>query len=287
MSKFRHGLFGMLCLLSNSPLLAEEWVGLDVEPPTILGIGTSGTDQQSRTTTLYLTLPMAAASALQFDYSQATFVDDEISFDSDNLFLGFDAEVDAELEISLNYQFQGQLSEIEIEQYGIQLNYAPQAFNAMLGYSLGEVRLFTREDIRPAPITADFFQSDMNVIEIGLDYWFDNMGFGFLHQLYDYEKRGSLLVNTPRLQIRVKPGVLAQSGLLLAEQSSLSFQSQFENSGLSLNWSASRSELDDSRVQYLQVNWIEYFGDYTALILSVGVSDEDEWLAGLGLEWIR
>ncbi len=287
MMKLYPGLLAVLGLLTSSMLLAEEWIGLDVEPPLIFGLSFSKTDKDTYTDNLYLSLPVSSAIGLDFDYSETTFIDDQVRFDSDSLLLGVDAEIESGAGFSLSYQFQGQREELEIEQYRFQLSFDLYPIDLRFGYGFGELRLFTRRDIRSSPVIPDYFQSDMNILDVGLDWWFDNLSFGLFHQRYDYEKRVSSLGSRPLLLFRVKPGVLAHSGLLLAEQTSLSIQSLYEHTGLAWNWSSSRSELDDSSVQSLQMDWTGYFGEHTGLIVSLGVTSEDEWMVGLGLEWIH
>ena len=275
----------MLSLLTTSTVLAEEWIGLDDEPPMIIGFQYSEEEQGDRGRLFYLSLPVASTNSLDINYSQTTLIDDDIDFDSDSLYAGLNVEIDEVFAISLNYQFQGQRDELEIDRYGFQLVLNPYPFSAQLGYSFGEVLLFTQQDLFPGADIPEKVQSDMDVLEVQVGWWFDSLGFNVSYRNYDYQKQVSALGSRPLFQLLVKPGVLAQAGLLLAEQTDLSMQYPLDQRSLAWHWSSSRSEIDDSRVRSLQMDWIEYLTEQTGLLISVGRSDDSNWYLGLGLEW--
>lgn len=272
--------------LPGSTVLAEKWIGLDDEPLTIVGFQFSEEEQGNRSKLVYLSLPVASGNSLDVNYSQTTLVDDDIDFDSDSLYAGINVDIDDVYAISLNYQFQGQRDELEIDRYGFQLILNPFPFSAQLGYSFGEVRLFTQQDLFPDADIPEQVQSDMDVLEVQVGWWFDNLEFNVSYRNYDYQRRVSALDSRPIFQLLVKPGVLAQAGLLLAEQTDLSLLYPIDQRSLAWHWSSSRSEVDDSRVHSLQMDWTEYLTEQTGLLISVGGSDDINWYLGLGLEWI-
>ena len=275
----------MLSLLTTSTALAEEWIGLDDEPPMIIGFQYSEEEQGNRSKLVYLSLPVASTNSLDVNYSQTTLIDEDNRFDSDSLYAGINVEIDEVFAISLNYQFQGQRNELEIDRFGFQLIVNPFPFSAQLGYSFGEVLIFTQQDIFPNANIPENIQSDMDVLEVQVGWLFDRFGFNVSHRNYDYQKKLSALGSRPLFQLLVKPGVLVQAGLLLAEQTDLSLQYPLEQRSLAWHWSSSRSEIDDSRVHSLQMDWIEYLTEQTGLLISVGRSDDFNWFLGLGLEW--
>ena len=275
----------MLSLLTTSTALAEEWIGLNDEPPMIIGFQYSEEEQGNRSKLVYLSLPVASTNSLDVNYSQTTLIDEDNRFDSDSLYAGINVEIDEVFAISLNYQFQGQRNELEIDRFGFQLIVNPFPFSAQLGYSFGEVLIFTQQDIFPNANIPENIQSDMDVLEVQVGWLFDRFGFNVSHRNYDYQKKLSALGSRPLFQLLVKPGVLVQAGLLLAEQTDLSLQYPLEQRSLAWHWSSSRSEIDDSRVHSLQMDWIEYLTEQTGLLISVGRSDDFNWFLGLGLEW--
>lgn len=275
----------MLSLLTTSTALAEEWIGLNDEPPMIIGFQYSEEEQGNRSKLVYLSLPVASTNSLDVNYSQTTLIDEDTRFDSDSLYAGINVEIDEVFAISLNYQFQGQRNELEIDRYGFQLIVNPFPFSAQLGYSFGEVLIFTQQDIFPNANIPENIQSDMDVLEVQVGWLFDRFGFNVSHRNYDYQKKLSALGSRPLFQLLVKPGVLVQAGLLLAEQTDLSLQYPLEQRSLAWHWSSSRSEIDDSRVHSLQMDWIEYLTEQTGLLISLGRSDDFNWFLGLGLEW--
>jgi hypothetical protein len=276
----------MLGLLTASTVLAEEWIGLDDEPPMIIGFQYSEEEQGDHSRLVYLSVPVASTNSLDVNYSQTTLIDEDIRFDSDSLYAGINVEIDELFAISLNYQFQGRRNELEIERYGFQLIENPYPFSAQLGYSFGEVLIFTQQDIFPNANIPENIQSDMDVLEVQLGWWFDRFGINISHRNYEYQKQLSALGSRPLFQLLVKPGVLVQTGLLLAEQTDLSLQFPLEQRSLILYWSSSRSEVDDSRAHSLQMDWTEYLTEQTGLLISVGRFDDSNWHLGLGLEWI-
>ncbi len=284
MTKFI-GVMIMSGLLVDSILYAEEWIGLDDEPLTIVGFQYSEEQQGDHSRLVYLSLPVTSTNSLDVNYSQTSLNDEDIRFDSDSLYAGINVEIDEVFAISLNYQFQGQGNELEIDRYGFQLLINPYPFSAQLAYSFGEVRIFTQQNIFPNANIPEKVESDMDIFAVQVGWWFNRFGFNISHRIYEYQKQVSALGSRPLFQLLVKPGVLVQSGLLLAEQTDFSLQFPFEQRSLVGHWTSSRSEIDDSRVHSLQMEWTEYITGQTGLLISVGRSDGNNWYLGLGLEW--
>ncbi len=148
--------------------------------------------------------------------------------------------------------------------------------------------MFTQRGILPGLNIAEEFRSDMDVVEIGFGWWFEDLGISFNYRDYDYEKEVSALGSRRLLQLLVKPAALVHSDLLLKKQTSLSLQYLLPQRSLAWHWLSSRSELDGSSdTESLQMDWTEYITDNTGLLISVGRSDDDSWSLGLGLEWVH
>lgn len=280
------GLLVMLSLMIETALAADEWIGLDTEAPTIVGFQYSEEEQGNRSNNLYLSLPIGLTASLDFDYSQTELIDDDIRFDSDSLVAALNLDINDMSAILMGYQFQGQRDEIEIDLFDFQLSFHPDHFSAQLGYSFGELVVFTQQDILPDLNFPEEFRSDMDVVEFGFGWWFENLGIAFNHRSYDYQENVSALGSRRLLKLLVKPAALVQSDLLLKKQTIISLQYFLAQRSLAWHWSSSRSELDGSSdVQSIQMDWTEIITGATGLLISVGRSDDNIWFLGLGLEW--
>lgn len=270
---------------------AEDWIGmgLDLEPSWIAGFQFSEDETKDSSQTLYLSKTLAPQTSFDIQYSQSHLYDQTESFDSHTFYTQFSWPVDDEILLGLGYQFQGQSKEIEINQYELQIKYNPYPASFNLEYLTGDLNIFTRNDLDINKQFSSHVQSDLSAISVTIGWWFEYFQLSARHQSFDYEMDLSALGSRPLLQLLVKPGALVQTGLLISEQSRVSFDLPLQDRDLALHYLSSQSEVDHSKSRSWQLDWIESLTDSSRLTLSVNRSDadEDNWSLSAGLEWNR
>lgn len=276
-------------LFLPAPCLAEidDWLIVEAENTWLMGMRYSMDENDDNSTSIYATKTLASSATLNFFYSQDQLSDEDNQFDSDTFFMELDVPAAESVNLAINYQFQGQQAELEIERLGLVLSYVTSAVLLAAEFTEGDVYIFTRDELGtnlniPASINSDFSSSRLSV-----GWWFEHINITAMVQHYDYAQNIAALQSRPLLQLLVKPSALAQSGLLLASQESISVNIPLQQRLLALHWLSDKSEVDSSRSHAVQLDWSEPISDSSRLILSINRlhDSEDNWSLSAGLEW--
>lgn len=287
MSSKLYAFFLITSLLIQSVGHAEEWIGLDSVPSWVAGFQLTEDTGEDNSKTVYLSKTLAGNTVLDLQYSTTSLTDSSDSFDSDTFSSQLGWTVTDEFNLGFKYQFQGKKNELENNQYALLLGYNPFPLSVSVEWLQGELFIYTRDRITAQSKLPDSIQSDLSSTTFSIGWWFENFQLSASLQQYSYEANISALQSRPLLQLLVKPAALAQSGLLLSEQSSVSLTIPFEERDLALHLLDSRSAVDDSKSHSIQLDWVETINSNTRLTLSINRSreDSDYWSLSAGLEW--
>lgn len=265
----------------------EDWIGLESQSSWLAGVRMTQDESEDQTYSVYLSLTTRSNIMLDLQASDSTLVDEDERFDSDSFYGQLNLPLDINSQLGFSYQFQGQQQELEIEQFGIQLGFDPYPFFGSLEYSDGDLYIYTRSEIPTILNVPDSVRSSMRSQSIQLGWWFDSFSLSLFYQDFNYEENISALADRPLLQLLVKPAALAQTGLLVSNQASLSLALPLPQRALSLHHFLTRSAIDNSETLSLQLDWLETLGRHSSLFLSLSHSDEadNNWSIAVGLEW--
>ena len=266
---------------------SDDWIGLQADTAWTAGVRVNQYESGDHDRALYFFSTLPRSAYINFQISQSTLEDNGDTFDSDDYLVRTGWSVTDEMDLGLGYQYQGKSRELEIEQYALQLDWSPFPAFFSLQVSRGDVYLFTRDITPPIEDIRNRVQSDMHSYAFGAGYWFDSFSLSARSQRYDYERDLTALNTNRVVQFLLQPGALAQTGLLIAEQSSLTLDYPLDKRDLAWHVLISRSALDNSETRALQFDWIEQLNRHSSLYLSLNRSDEDQdrWSFGVGLEW--
>ncbi len=277
-------------LLFSNLLFAEvwagEWIGLEARTSWLTGIHYEQDESGNSTHSLYLSSILQDSITFDLQLGRSTLVDQTGTFDSHAYHGRLGWWISSDINLGLSYSFQGQVQELEIEHYGIALDWNPYPAFLSLQLSRGELFLYARDEIifRNAP---ERVQSDIDANTVSLGWWFEHFRLSATMQTFTYELNLRALDRRPLIQSLVKPAALAQTGLLISEQYSIELNYPLLKRDLAWHLLSTRSALDDSETRALQFDWVEPLGKHSSLLLSVYRSDEqqDNWSFGVGLEW--
>jgi hypothetical protein len=279
----------MIALLSfqTTVLAQDDWIGLNAESIWTTGFRITEDETDDSTKTLYLSLTTSTSITLNLQYADSTLVDSTQNFDSESFYGQIILPISSDFYLGLGYKFEGQQKELEVEQKSINLSYVRYPFFSSLEYSDGNLLIFIRDEIPNELNIPSSVRSDLSASSVEIGWWFDNFSLSALYQSYDYELDISALDSRPLLQLLVKPAALAQTGLLISQTSSFNLTIPLQHRELSWHLFSTRSALDNSDTQSLQMDWIESLAKQTSLFLSLSRSDEaeDNWTISAGLEW--
>ncbi len=271
--------------LSPVPLHAEDWIGLDDEPLTQLGYAYSlgQDDSDSHQLSLYHELDSTIDISIQYSYnSTATDTQD---FSYDNFFGQLSWIASENLRMGIDYQYQGKDQELEISNLGLMASYTRFPLTVSFEYRSGSLNAYTQSQIISS-LVPDRIESDMHSEHYSINWFSQDYGVYINHQQYHYEKNLSALNNQPLLQALVKPGVLANSGLMLNASTVAGITYYQDKRELSWLLAHSRFEVDDSQTDSLQFEWREIM-QQLSIVYSVAATDEanDNLSFGIGFEW--
>lgn len=281
----------MTNLLLQPLAYSEDWIGLGLDldqgPSWIVGIQFTEDESKDSSRIVYLSKTLGSQVTLDLQYGTTRLVDQNDSFDSDSFYGQLDWAAGDEVDVALSYRFQGHRNEFEIDQYGLQFSYNPYPASFAVEVLQGELFIHTRDNLPFDFDTSDNVQSDLSATTVSVGWWFENFRLSAMQQRFDYEINISALGSRPLLQLLVKPAALAQSGLLISDQSRISLDIPLSERALALHLLSSRSEVNNSKTKSVQFDWLEALTDSTSLALSINRSDEDQdnWSLSAGLEW--
>jgi len=276
--------------MSSAPSLADvnDWIGLDDEAPaTRVGLLLTRDEQANSTQALYLQRLLSDAVTLDINISRDRLDHPQQVFNSDDFKSTLAFELNPDWSSTVGYQFQGQRAELEIEQFSLRIDYAPYPAFGSLEISAGDVTLFPRDDLPARFNSATGITSNMSSRQLELGWWFDDFTLSARYLDMDYQRDITQLETRPLLQTLVKPGALAQSGLLIARQASIDFSLPLELHRLAAHISSTTSALNHQSIRSVQLDWNHHIGKQWdgMIFISRYLDDDPDWTLSVGIEW--
>ena len=275
----------VISTLSPAQLKAEDWIGLDDEPLTQLGYAYSRGQDDSDSHQLSVLHELDDETDLSIQYSYNKTATDTEDFAYDHFFAQLGWLSAGNLRLGINYQYQGKQQELEITNLGLLASYTLFPYIFSFEYRSGSLSAYTLSQIN-SPLVPDQIDSDMHSEHYSANWFYQDYGFYINHQQYHYEKNLSALNNQALLQALVKPGVLANSGLLL--NASTSFGVTYYQDERELSWLLAHNsyEVDNSQSDALQFEWREVMQQMNIIYTAAITDDANDNLSfGIGFEW--
>jgi hypothetical protein len=276
-----------ILLSSGSTALAQndDWIGLNEEPLTLFGYAYSMGQDNSDSHRLTLYHELDSSTDVNLQYSRNTTATDTRDFDYDDVSGQLSFLADDNLRLGISYQYQGEEQELEITNLGLLGSYTWFPYSFSFEYREGNLDVFTQREITSS-LVPDQINSDMHSQHYSFNWFYQDYGIYLNHQRFHYQKNIAALNTQPLLQAVIKPGALANSGLLLSDSSSAGITWYLDQRELSWLVSSTRYEVDSSRTASLLFEWRETQQDLS-VSYSAGITDEssDNLSFGIGFEW--
>ncbi len=275
----------LVATMSPTLVQAEDWIGLEDDPVTQLGYNYSFSQDDSDSHQFSLYHELDSSTDLNLQYSRNNTATDTQDFDYQDVMgqLGWQAAENIRLGIS--YQYQGKKQELEISNLGFLGSYTQFPFTFAAEYRQGSLSIFTQRNISAAHVP-DQIDSDMSSQHFTINWFYQDYAFYINYQRFNYQKDISALDKQPILQAVVKPGALANSGLLVDTSSSIAVTLYQQQRELSWLLATTRYATDNSQTASLQFDWRQIMSNLN-IIYSAGITDasQDNLSFGIGLEW--
>jgi len=279
----------VIAVLSSSRLAAEEWLGLEQEPPVLVGIELGRDEEEDSTGAFMLGLPLGNSAGYYGYYSNTQLSDAGQEFDSLALATTVWFQLSELVDIELLHFFEGNDGELEKETLGIALGLSQGNWDFRLQLDDGELLIFTRDDVTDflSAFIPDRFDSDISGYGLTLGWQADPWYWQASYQRFDYESDLSPLDRSRFAQFVVKSSALAQSSLLISESTSLLVGHTDYDNDYSILIYQDQSAIDRSRAETLALSWQHWtnlrFG--YLLVASMPVPADNIGLT-LGLRWV-
>ncbi len=274
----------IITALTATPALGEDWIGLEAAPTWRIGYGYDYQEDGSDGHRALLHHDLNPSAGVQFNWGRDQLVDDTTEFDSEYFSAALWWALGDHVSSSLEYRFEGEPGELEIEQLGLALTYTPWPVSISLELRQGDVALFTRDEIT-RPGIPNRVDSDAEVLRASISWLQENWTLYLSVEDYDYQRDLSALATRPLLQLLVKPGVLANSGLLVKRNRNLGLTLYRLQRDWTWQYTHSVSAVDDSDSRDLVFDWREYHDGFD-MIYSTGYNLDDDaaWSIAIGFE---
>ncbi len=275
----------LLATMSPQLLQAEDWIGLENEPVTQLGYRYAFGQDDSDSHQFSLYHELDASTDVNLQYSRNNTASDSEDFDYTDLMGELSWQTSENFRLGVNYQYQGKNQELEISNLGFLGSYTNFPFTFTAEFRQGSLDLYTQSNIT-SPLVPDRINSDMSSQHFSLNWFYRDYGFYINYQRYDYEKDLTPLDTQPLLQALIKPGALANTGLLLDSSTAAGVTLYEQQRELSWLLATTRYATDNSQTTSLQFDWRQIMPKLN-IIYSAGMTDEsqDKLSFGIGLEW--
>ncbi len=275
----------LVATMSPTLVQADDWMGLEDEPVTQLGYHYSfgQDDSDSHQFSLYHELDSSADLNLQ--YNRNNTATDTQDFDYQEVMGQLSWQAVEHIRLGVSYQYQGKTQELEITNLGFLGSYTQFPFTFTAEYRQGSLSIFTQNNIRTLRVP-DQIDSDMSSQHLSINWFYQDYGFYINYQRFDYQKDLTALDTQPILQAVVKPGALANTGLLLDTSTTAGVTLYQQQRELSWLLATTRYATDNSLTSSLQFAWRQIMSNLN-IIYSAGITDEsqDQLSFGIGFEW--
>jgi hypothetical protein len=275
----------LLSTMSPALVQAEDWIGLEDEPVTQLGYNYSFGQDDSDSHQFSLYHELDASTDLNLQYNRNKTATDTKDFDYIDLMGQLSWQAAENIRLGVSYQYQGKNQELEISNLGFLASYTQFPYTFTAEFRQGNLSVYTQSTIT-SPQVPDQIDSDMTSQHFSINWFYQDYGFYINYQRFDYQKDITALDTQPLLQAVIKPGALANTGLLLDSSTAAGvtlFQEQRE-----LSWllASTTYATDNSQTNSLQFDWRQIMSKLN-IIYSAGMTDEnqDKLSFGIGFEW--
>lgn len=266
---------------------AEEWMGLEPQAQTIIGLEQSFDKQNNHEFSLNLSSSLGEHFWLDLAHSQYDIEDQSNTFQSKQYSGQISWLVNNTTELRLAYQFDGEKDVLEVNQTQYQFIYKPYPWTIALHYYQGDVGIYTRDNLPLLSTVPDSLLSDFSTTGVELAWWFDDFTLSFKQLDYDFEKDLSLIASRPRLQQIIKAEALIHSALLITQNQTLSIEIPFQQRTFIVDYQHITSAVDKATSKLVTINWHEDLTTKIRLIsrFSQTLNSSNTWLLAFGLEW--
>ncbi len=275
----------LVATMSPTRVQAEDWIGLEDEPVTQLGYNYSFGQDDSDSHQFSLYHELDASTDLNLQYNRNNTVTDTQDFDYDEVMGQLSWQAAEHIRLGFSYQYQGKNQELEIANLGLMGSYTQFPFTFTAEFRAGSLSIFTKNNIS-APQIPKQVDSDMWSQHFTVNWFYQDYSFYMNYQRYDYQKDITALDTEPVLQAVVKPGALANTGLLLDTSTSTGVTLYQQQRELSFLLASTHYATDNSHTSSLQFAWRQIMSNLN-IIYTAGMTDEsqDNLSFGIGFEW--
>jgi hypothetical protein len=279
----------VIAVLSSSRLAAEEWLGLEQEPPVLVGIELGRDEEEDSTGAFMLGLPLGDSAGYYGYYGNTQLSDAGQEFDSLALATTIWFQLSELVDIELLHFFEGNDGELEKETLGIALGLSQGNWDFRVQLDEGELLIFTRDDVTDflSTFVPDRFDSDISGYGLALGWQADPWYWRASYQRFDYDSDLTQLDSSRFAQFIVKASALAQSSLLISESTSLLVGHTDYDNDYSIFIYQDQSAIDRSRAETMALSWQHWTNQRFGylLVASVPVPADNIGLT-LGLRWV-
>lgn len=278
----------LLCLLAGNRLAADDWIGLEQQSPLSASADLAIEDNGDMNGGVNLELALGDRVRLSGDYHVYELSDEDEDLLNLALVTALWLELTELIDVEINYFFEGDIDELEKDSLGLALGFNHGNWNLRIEASDGELRLFTRDDLRDVRIPAIPERIDTDLVGYGLRLGWQqyNWHWQVFHQRYDYDRDLSPLASSNFAQFIVKSSALAQSSLLISKYTGLGAgYSDFEDD-YSFLLLQDQSAIDDMHTDTLVLSWQHWAGRHVGYLLDASFPESEAAGLMLGLRWV-
>jgi hypothetical protein len=279
----------VLTWLTTSSLAADEWLGLESKPVTLIGLDLTQQDIGYQSQMVSLGLPIGYDAGFQGQLSNSNISGGQQEFDSRTLAVLIWFQLNDLIDIEAQYLFEGDDDELEKETLAIALGLNVGNWELRIHLEQGKLLIFTRDEVADFinNIIPDRLESEVDVLGLSVGwqnrpwYWRAN------HQQFDYEFDLTRLNGSRFAQFVISASALAQSSLLISESSSLLVgHTDFDND-YSIAYSQDKSAINESSGETLVLSWQHWANDNVGYLLAASRPEESDDIGlTLGLRWV-
>lgn len=268
---------------------AEDWLGLEDYPLFSLGAELSSDQAGNLAAALDPGLALNDRARIHGRYQIYQLSDDHEEFESLSLATTLWMQVSQSTEVEIGHFFEGNFDQLEKESLGLALGFSQGNWNIRFEFEEGDLLIFTRNDLgnvfdRAIP---DRIDSELSSYAVSLGWQKQQWYWQASHKRYDYEVDLSRLNNSSLIQLIVKSAALAQTSLLISENTAIIIGHADYDDDYSIWLLQDRSAIDHLVNNSLVLNWQHWGGENLAYLLTASFPGQSEALGlSLGLRWV-
>jgi len=281
----------LLIMLWPGPRVeAEDWIGLEQNPPVLLGADLGEDEIGDSYRALLLDLPLTDSAGFYGYYSETELSDADQSFDSLALVSALWLQLNQLVEIEMQHFFEGNEGELEKETLALALGLDQGQWNFRVQLETGEALFFTRDNDSDFfdRFVPDRFSTDVSAVTVSLGRRHASWYWQASYQRIDYEKDLGALDQSLFARFVVKASTLAQSSLLVAQNATLLLGYTDLENDYSVQVSQNQSAIDQTYEDTLLLSWQHWISRRFGYELGAATTlpGEDDTGLTLGLRWM-